>query len=126
MMKDTIEVEVKLVAARKKKRDEGEWRREEREQKVDKELENPSTLSSQEAIIDTMLRTTEIMMERLFVDGIPPPRENQEQKNRNQNSIRPQVIQNRKINPLDPLVRPPFQDNFMDHDGEHQDEEEIH
>ena len=55
MMKDTIEVEVDLVAARKKKRDEGEWRREEGEQKVDKELEGPSTLSLQEARIDTML-----------------------------------------------------------------------
>ena len=42
-MKDAIEVEVKLVAARKKKRDEGEWRREEGERKVDKELEGPST-----------------------------------------------------------------------------------
>ena len=78
MMKDTIEAEVKLVVATKKKRDEAEWRREERERKVDKELENPSTLSSQEAIIDTMLRTTERMMERLLVDDRPPPRENQE------------------------------------------------
>ena len=54
-MKDTIEVEVDLVATRQKKRDEGEWRREEGERKVDKELEGPSTLSSQDAIIDTML-----------------------------------------------------------------------
>ena len=57
MMKETIEVDVKLVTTRKKKRDEGEWRREERKKKVDKELEHPSTSSSQEAIIETMLRT---------------------------------------------------------------------
>ena len=55
IIKDTIEVEVDLVTVRKKKIDEGEWRREEGERKVDKELEGPSTLSSQDAIIDTML-----------------------------------------------------------------------
>ena len=38
MMKDAIELDVNLVVARKKKRDEGEWRREEGERKVDKEL----------------------------------------------------------------------------------------
>ena len=54
-MKDTIEVEVNLVVARKKKRDEGEWIREEGERKVDKELKGPSTSSLQEARIDTML-----------------------------------------------------------------------
>ena len=107
-------MEVKLVSTREKKRDEGEWRREERERKVDKELERPSTLSSQEAIIDTMLRTMERMMERIFVDGKPPPRENKEQRNRNLNSRRPQISQNWKRNPPYPLVRPPFQDNFMD------------
>ena len=46
MMKYFIEVEVKLIVERKKKRDEGEWRREEGEQKVEKELEKPSTSSS--------------------------------------------------------------------------------
>ena len=125
MMKDTIEVEVKLVAARKKKRDEAEWRRQERDRKVDKELEHPSTLSSQEAIIDTILRTMERMMERLLVDDRPPPRENQEQRNRNLNSRRPQISQNWKRNPPYPPVRPPFQDNFMDQDGENQNEDEI-
>ena len=80
MMKDTIEVEVDLVVARKKKRDEGEWRREEGERKVAKELEGPSTSGSQEARIDTMLWTMERMMERISVDERPPPREKQEQK----------------------------------------------
>ena len=80
MMKDTIEVEVDLVTARNKKRDDGKWRREEGEQKVDKELEGPSTLSLQEARIDTMLWTMERMMERISVDERPPPKENQEQK----------------------------------------------
>ena len=80
MMKDTIELEVDLVTTRKKKIDEGEWRREEGEWKVDKELEGPSTLSLQEARIDTMLWTMERMMERISVDEIPPPKENQEQK----------------------------------------------
>ena len=54
-MKDTIEVEVNLVVVRKNKRDDGEWRREEGERKVDKELEGPSTSSLKEARIDTML-----------------------------------------------------------------------
>ena len=43
MMKDDIDVEVKLVTVRKKKRDEGEWRREGGKRKEDKELEQPST-----------------------------------------------------------------------------------
>ena len=80
MMKDSIEVEVHLVTTREKKRDKGEWRREEGERKVDKELEKPSTSRSQEARIDTMLRTMERMMERLLVDGRPPPRETKNKK----------------------------------------------
>ena len=95
MMKDTIELEVDLVTTRKKKIDEGEWRREEGEKKVVKYLEGPSILSLQEARIDTMLWTMERMMERISVDGRPPPRENQEQKNRNLNARRPQIAQNR-------------------------------
>ena len=105
MIKYAIEVEVNLSIARKKKRDAGEWRREEGEwikdegergeKRKDKELEEPSTSSSQEGIIDMMLRTIERMMERLFVDGRPPPRENQEQQNRNQNARRPQILQNK-------------------------------
>ena len=113
MMKDAIEMEVNLSAARKNRRDEGEWirdegegrreegewRREEGERgerRKDKELEQPSTSSSQEAIIDMMLIAIERMMERLFVDGRPPPRENQEQQNRNQNARRPQILQNKQ------------------------------
>ena len=65
------------------------------------------------------------MMERILVDGGPPPRENQEQRNRNLNSRRPQISQNRKRNPPYPPVRPPFQDNFMDQDGDNQTEDEI-
>ena len=42
MMKDSIEVEVKLNAAKKKKRDEGEWRREEGDIRKDKEPKQPS------------------------------------------------------------------------------------
>ena len=67
----------------------------------------------------------ERMVERLLVDDRPPPRENQEQRNRNLNSRRPQISQNWKRNPPYPPVRPPFQDNFMDQDGENQNEDEI-
>ena len=90
-MKDAIELEVNLVAARKKKRYEGEGIREEGERKVHKEMEHPSTSKLQEDRIDTMLRTMERMMERLSMDGRPPPRENQEQKNRKPNSKRPKI-----------------------------------
>ena len=93
MTKHAIEVELNLTATRKKKRDDGEGRREERERRreegewrryegyrgerrKDKEPKHPSTSSSQEARIDMMLRTMEWMMERLSMDGIPPPREN--------------------------------------------------
>ena len=42
MMKDAIEVEINLTVARKKKRDEGEWRREEGDIRKDKEPKQPS------------------------------------------------------------------------------------
>ena len=61
-----------------------------------KELEKPSISSSQEAIIDTMLRTMERMMEIVSVDGRLCTRKNQEQQNMNQNARRPQVPQNRQ------------------------------
>ena len=76
-----------------------------------------------------MLRTMERVMERLSVDGRPPPKKNQEQPNRNQNARRPQTHQNRKRdqrNPPDPPVRPPFQENYVEQDGENQVEDEIH
>ena len=65
-------------------------------------------------------------MERLSVDGRPPPKENQEQQNRNLNSRRPQISQNRKWNPPDPPIGPQFHESFMDQDGENQIEDEIH
>ena len=40
MMKDSIEVEVNLSFSRKKKRDEGDWRREEGDIRKDKEPNN--------------------------------------------------------------------------------------
>jgi len=43
MMNDAVEVEVNLTSARRKKRDEGEWRREEGDRKKGKEPEQPST-----------------------------------------------------------------------------------
>ena len=42
----------------------------------DKEIEHPSTSSSQEARIDMMSRTMERMMEILTIDGRTQPREN--------------------------------------------------
>ena len=65
-------------------------------------------------------------MERLYVDGRMPPRENQEQQNRNQNARIPQVLLNKERNPPEPPVRPPFQENFVDQDGENQAEDEIY
>ena len=76
-----------------------------------------------------MLRTMERMMERLFVYGIPPPRENQEKQHINQNSTRPQISQNRKRDqriPPDPHVRPQFQENYVDQKGGIQAKDEIH
>ena len=77
-MKDVIEVEVKLTVVRKKKRDEGEWRREERDKRKDKEPEQPYYSNSQEARMDMMMKIMEKLMERLIVDNRPPPRENKE------------------------------------------------
>ena len=47
-----------------------------------------------------------------------PPRENQEKQNRNKNVRRPQVIQNKKQNPPGPHVRPTFQENLVNQDGD--------
>ena len=73
MMKDSIEVEVNMTAARKKKRDEGEWRRDEGDRIKEKEPEQPSSSKSQEVGMDMMMKTMEKLMERIFVDIRPPP-----------------------------------------------------
>ena len=57
MMKDSIEVEVNLIDSIKKRRDEGEWRIKEGDRRKDKDLEQPSSSSSQEDIIDTMMKS---------------------------------------------------------------------
>ena len=68
-------------------------------------------------------------MDMLSMDGIPPPKENQEQQNRNYNVRRPQILQNRERdqrNPPIPPIRPPFQENYVNQDSENQAEGEIH
>lgn len=81
-MNEAVEVEVNLTSARRKKIEEGEWRREENTRKREKESEQPSTSNSQEARDSMLVKTLEKIMERLAVDGRPPHRE---QHNRNQN-----------------------------------------
>ena len=93
MMKDAIEVEVNLAASRNKKRDEGEWRREEGDIMRDKEPEQPSSSNSQEVKMEMMMKSMEKLIERLTMDNRPPTKENQEQQNRNQNVRRSQVLQ---------------------------------
>ena len=109
MMNEAVEVEVNLTSARRKKVEEGEWRREEGARKREKEAEQPSTSNSQEARDSMIVKTLEKMMERLTVDGRPPHRE---QQNRNQNVGQPQILQNRardqRIPPEHPDM-PPFQ-----------------
>ena len=80
MMNEAVEVEVNLMSARRKKIEEGEWRREENTRKRENESEQPSTSNSQEAWDNMLVKTLEKMMERLAVDGRPPHRE---QQNRN-------------------------------------------
>ena len=78
MMKYAKEVEVNLNTGRKKKRDEGEWRREERDRRRDKTSKQPYSSNSQEGRMDMMMKAMEMLMERLTVDNILPPREKQE------------------------------------------------
>ena len=75
MMNDAIEVKVDMTASKRKKRDEGEWRREEGERRKDKEFEQPSSSNPQEARMDMMMKTMEKFMERLTMDTTPLPRE---------------------------------------------------
>ena len=69
MMNEAVEVEVNLTLARRKKVEEGEWRREEGARKREKEAEQPSTSHSQETRDSMIVKTLEKMMERLTVDS---------------------------------------------------------
>ena len=74
MMNEVVEVEVNLTSARRKKVEEGEWRRG-GARKREKEAKQPSTSNSQEARDNMLVKTLEKMMERLAVDGRPRHRE---------------------------------------------------
>ena len=129
MMKDAIEVEVNLSTARKKKRDEGDERREEGDRRKDKETKQPSSYNSQEVRMDMMIKAMENLMEILSMDNKSPPRENQEQQNRNQNVRRPQALQNRQRdqrNPPGQPVKPPFHKNYVEQEYGNEAEGEIH
>ena len=79
--------------------------------------------------MDMMMKAMEKLMERLTVDNRPPPRENQEQQNRNQNVRRPQALQNRQRdqrNPLGQPVKPPFHKNYVEQEYGNEAEGEIH
>ena len=89
MMNDSLEVEINLTAAKKKGKEEGERRK-------DRELEQSFSSNSEEARMDTMLKPTEELMERITMDNLTPTKENKEQKNRNQKVRGPEVLQNRK------------------------------
>ena len=95
MTKDAIEVEVNLPTSIKKKMDEGDSRREEGYRRKYKDPEKPYSYNSQEVRMDMMMKAMEKLMERLSMDNRPPPREIQEQQNRNQNARRSQILQNR-------------------------------
>ena len=66
MINDAIEVEINLTAAKEKRREEGDIRK-------DKDPEQPSSSISQEARMDIMMKMMEKLMERLTMDHIPPP-----------------------------------------------------
>ena len=68
MMNDAIEVEINLTAAKEKRREEGDIRK-------DKEHEQHSSSNSQEENMDMMMKIMEKMMERLTMENIPSPRE---------------------------------------------------
>ena len=105
-MNDAIEVEINLAAAREKRREEGERRKE-------KYPTQPSSSNSQEARMDMMMKIMEKMMERLTMENIPPPREEQEQQNGNQNFRRPlPPLRNQRM-PEDEQIMPPFLDNYI-------------
>ena len=95
MMKYAIKVEVNLTVSRKKKRDEGEWRREEGDRRKEKEPEQHSSSNSQDSRMDMMMKTMEKLMEIFSIDNRPAPRENKERQNINQNPRRPKILQKR-------------------------------
>ena len=109
-MNDVVEVEINLTAAIEKRREEGERRKE-------KDPPQLSSFKSHEAIMDTMMQTMEKLMERLTMDNRPPPKENQEQHNRNQNFRRPLPPPRNQRIPEDQQIRAPFLDNYVDEEG---------
>ena len=76
MMNDAIEVEINMIVAREKRREEGERRKE-------NEPTQPSSSNSQEARMDMMMKIMEKLMDRLTMENRPPPSEKQEKSNRN-------------------------------------------
>jgi hypothetical protein len=91
--------------------------------------EEPST-STADAKIDSLVRTMEIMVERLEITDRKPPRENQpgpQIRNPNFRRNPPQMRQRepreqREQRGLDQQIRPPFQENYVD-EGEETIEE---
>jgi len=68
-------------------------------------------------------------MERLALDPRQALREANEGQNRNQNFRRPpvpKIRQREQKNPTDQLVRPPFQEHFVDAEYEEPNEDQIH
>ncbi len=81
MMKATVEVESNVLVSQKSKLG-GRRNREENQ---------PSTSSSTEVKLDLMMKTMNLMFEKMTVDNRHPPREHHEPQVRNKNFKRPPV-----------------------------------
>ena len=67
--------------------------------------------------MDVMMKIMEKMMERLTMENITPPREEQEQQNGKQNFRRPLPPPRNQSMPEDQQIGPPFLDNYITKEG---------
>jgi hypothetical protein len=115
MQKSAISVEANLLAKRARKRT---------ERRVT--IKEEPSMSTTDSKLDSLTRAVEIMMERLTVSDINPPRENPLAPQVRNPNFRRNPSQIRKRDPRDQRekrgpdqkIRPPLQENYADEGGE--------
>ena len=124
MMNDAIEVEVNMMASKK-----GKYTIEVR--KVKEEQQPSTSQNSTDAKFDSMMKVTEKLVEKLFVDDRHVAKEQNEPQIKNTNFRQPrqqapppQILQRGQRNHND-QVRPPFQENLLDDEFPEQPEDHI-
>ena len=103
MLKDTLEVETNLRASRKLKNRVEAYRR-----RQENQPSNFASSSTSDVKFDIMIKTMDILMDRLSLDNRPPNREHPENQIRNPNFRRPPLPPRNQRNRDDQNIILPF------------------